>query len=137
MKCPQTPQRQNETQDQQQVNEITHPAQHPQRHASSHDPLTAGVETSTGPLGQGFANGVGMAIAERMAAERYNTAEHTLFDQTIFCLAGDGCLQEGVASEAIAFASCWNRARYDDLPSLLCGKTLIARRSCSLVCSAK
>ena len=43
-------------------------------------------------------------MSAKMAAKKYNTAEHTLFDQTIFCLAGDGCLQEGVASEAIAFA---------------------------------
>lgn len=65
---------------------------------------TDGVEATTGPLGQGVGNAVGYALSAKMAAAKYNTAEHTIFDQTIFCLAGDGCLQEGVASEAIAFA---------------------------------
>ncbi len=65
---------------------------------------TEGVEATTGPLGQGVGNAVGYAVSAKMAAKKYNTAEHTLFDQTVFCLAGDGCLQEGVASEAIAFA---------------------------------
>ncbi|MDF2374793.1 MAG: transketolase [Verrucomicrobiales bacterium] len=65
---------------------------------------TDGVEATTGPLGQGVGNAVGYALSGKMAAAKYNTAEHTIFDQTIFCLAGDGCLQEGVASEAIAFA---------------------------------
>ncbi|MDF1824853.1 MAG: transketolase [Verrucomicrobiales bacterium] len=65
---------------------------------------TDGVEATTGPLGQGVGNAVGYALSGKMAAAKYNTPEHTLFDQTIFCLAGDGCLQEGVASEAIAFA---------------------------------
>ncbi|MAB75238.1 MAG: transketolase [Verrucomicrobiales bacterium] len=65
---------------------------------------TDGVEATTGPLGQGIANAVGYALSAKMAAAKYNTAEHTLFDQHIFALAGDGCLQEGVAAEAIAFA---------------------------------
>lgn len=65
---------------------------------------TEGVEATTGPLGQGVGNAVGYAMSAKMSAAKFNTAEHTIFDQTIFCLAGDGCLQEGVASEAIAFA---------------------------------
>jgi transketolase len=65
---------------------------------------TDGVEATTGPLGQGVGNAVGYAMSAKMAAKKYNTAEHAIFDQTIFCLAGDGCLQEGVACEAIAFA---------------------------------
>ena len=65
---------------------------------------TDGVEATTGLLGQGVGNAVGYALSAKMAAAKYNTDEHTIFDQTIFCLAGDGCLQEGVASEAIAFA---------------------------------
>ncbi|MCH1408262.1 MAG: transketolase [Verrucomicrobiales bacterium] len=65
---------------------------------------TDGVEATTGPLGQGVGNAAGYALSAKMAAAKYNTDEHTIFDQTIFCLAGDGCLQEGVASEAIAFA---------------------------------
>jgi len=65
---------------------------------------TEGVEATTGPLGQGVGNGVGYAMSAKMAAAKYNTDDHTLFDQTIFVLAGDGCLQEGVAAEAISFA---------------------------------
>ncbi len=65
---------------------------------------TVGVEATTGPLGQGVGNAVGYALSAKLAAARYNTADHVIFDQSIVCLAGDGCLQEGVASEAIAFA---------------------------------
>ncbi len=64
----------------------------------------SGIETTTGPLGQGIANAVGMASAAKMAEARFNTKEHTIFDHHIVCLAGDGCMQEGVAMEAIAFA---------------------------------
>src|SRR6266699_194560 len=65
---------------------------------------TPGVECTTGPLGQGVGNAVGIAVATKMAAGRFNTAEHRIFDQHIICLAGDGDMQEGVASEASAFA---------------------------------
>jgi transketolase len=65
---------------------------------------TPGVECTTGPLGQGVANAVGIALAAKMAAARFNTDEHRIFDQHVFCLAGDGCLQEGVSAEASAFA---------------------------------
>ncbi|MCC6644369.1 MAG: transketolase [Polyangiaceae bacterium] len=65
---------------------------------------TPGVEATTGPLGQGLGNAVGHAVAAKMLAATYNTAAHTIFDSTIFVLAGDGCLQEGVAAEAAAFA---------------------------------
>jgi transketolase len=65
---------------------------------------TPGVECTTGPLGQGVGNAVGIAVAMKMAAARFNTAEHRIFDQHCICLAGDGCMQEGVASEASAFA---------------------------------
>ena len=64
----------------------------------------SGIETTTGPLGQGIANAVGMAISAKMAAARFNTKEHAIFDHHIVCLAGDGCMQEGVAMEAIAVA---------------------------------
>jgi transketolase len=64
----------------------------------------AGVETTTGPLGQGVANAVGMAVGAKMAEARFNTTGHTIFDHHIVCLAGDGCMQEGVAMEAVAFA---------------------------------
>jgi transketolase len=65
---------------------------------------TPGVECTTGPLGQGVGNAVGVAVAAKMAAARFNTDEHRIFDQHVICLAGDGCLQEGVSAEASAFA---------------------------------
>ena len=65
---------------------------------------TPGVECTTGPLGQGIGNAVGIAVAMKMAAARFNTSEHRIFDQHCICLAGDGCLQEGVSAEASAFA---------------------------------
>src|SRR3954454_15672259 len=65
---------------------------------------TPGVECTTGPLGQGVANSVGIAVAAKMCASRFNTSEHRIFDQHVICLAGDGCLQEGVSAEASAFA---------------------------------
>jgi len=75
---------------------------------------TSGVETTTGPLGQGVATSVGMAIAGRWLAERYNRDELRVFDFDVYALAGDGCLMEGVASEAASLAGhlklanlCW------------------------------
>ena len=65
---------------------------------------TPGVEATTGPLGQGIGNAVGMAIGGKMAEARFNTPEHTIFDHHIVCLAGDGCMQEGVGMEAVEFA---------------------------------
>lgn len=65
---------------------------------------TPGVECTTGPLGQGVGNAVGMALAGQMAAARFNTPEYPIFDYHVVCLAGDGCMQEGVAMESVAFA---------------------------------
>jgi transketolase len=65
---------------------------------------TPGVEATTGPLGQGVGNAVGMAVAAKMCEARFNTPDHRIFDHKIVCLAGDGCLQEGVSAEAAAFA---------------------------------
>ena len=66
---------------------------------------TPGVECTTGPLGQGIANATGLALSQQAAAARFNTAEHTIIDSHVIALAGDGCMQEGVALEAIAFAA--------------------------------
>jgi transketolase len=75
---------------------------------------TSGVEATTGPLGQGVANSVGMALAGRWLASRYNREDLTLFDFDVYALAGDGCMMEGISSEAASFAGhqklsnlCW------------------------------
>lgn len=73
---------------------------------------TEGVEATTGPLGQGVGNAVGYALSGKRAAALYNTPKHTIFDQHVIALMGDGCLQEGVAREAIAFAG---HAKLDNL----------------------
>ncbi|BET66952.1 transketolase [Opitutales bacterium ASA1] len=65
---------------------------------------TPGVECTTGPLGQGIGNAVGLAVSAKMAMARYNTSAHTILDYHVVALAGDGCIQEGVAAEASAFA---------------------------------
>jgi len=65
---------------------------------------TPGVESTTGPLGQGVGNAVGFAVSQKMAAAKYNTDSHTILDNHVIALAGDGCIQEGVAQEASALA---------------------------------
>lgn len=65
---------------------------------------TPGIEATTGPLGQGVGNAVGMAVAGQMAAARFNEPGQAIFDHKVVCLAGDGCMQEGVAMEAVEFA---------------------------------
>jgi transketolase len=76
--------------------------------------LTAGVETTTGPLGQGCGNSVGMALAARWLAHRFNRPDLTIFDYKVYAVCGDGDMMEGVASEAASFAGhqmlgnlCW------------------------------
>ncbi len=71
---------------------------HPEYH------LTSGVETTTGPLGQGVANSVGMAIAANWLAQHFNRPGFTIFDYHVFALCGDGCMMEGVSSEAASLA---------------------------------
>jgi transketolase len=75
---------------------------------------TSGVETTTGPLGAGAATSVGMAVASQWLAARYNRDGHTLFDFDVYAQLGDGCMMEGIASEAASFAAhqrlanlCW------------------------------
>src|SRR3990167_4149457 len=66
--------------------------------------LTPGIETTTGPLGQGFANGVGMAMAERFLAAYFNRPGHTIVDHFTYAIVSDGDLMEGLASEAASLA---------------------------------
>ena len=66
--------------------------------------VTPGVEATAGPLGQGVGNAVGMAISEKMAESRFNSDADKIFDHKVWCLAGDGCMQEGISQEAISLA---------------------------------
>jgi transketolase len=66
--------------------------------------LVPGIETTTGPLGQGFGNGVGMGIAQKYLAAHFNRPGHEIVDYKIYAIAGDGCLMEGVSSEAASLA---------------------------------
>lgn len=92
--------------------------------------MTPGVETTTGPLGQGFATAVGMAMAESMLAARFNTPSRTVIDHTTWVLAGDGCMQEGVASEAASLAGTLGLGKlivfYDDNAITIDGETSLS-----------
>jgi len=89
--------------------------------------LTPGVEATTGPLGQGTANAVGMAMAERWLAHRFNRPGHTIVDHRTFCLVGDGDLMEGISSEAGSLAGHLGLSKltylYDDNHVSLDGPT--------------
>ncbi|MBS0262136.1 MAG: transketolase [Planctomycetes bacterium] len=99
---------------------------------------TAGVETTTGPLGQGASNAVGMAIAGRWLAQTYNRPGFELFNYRVYALAGDGCMMEGITSEAASLAGhlklgnlCWiydsNRITIEGKTDLAFSEDVIAR----------
>ncbi len=67
----------------------------------------AGVETTTGPLGQGIANGVGFAMAEKLMADQFNKPGHNIVDHSTYVFLGDGCMMEGVSHESCALAGTW------------------------------
>ena len=97
-------------------------------HPESH--LTPGVEVSTGPLGQGFGNGVGMAIAQAYLAAHYNRPGHTLFDSYVYAIVSDGDLMEGITHEAASLAGHLKLGKlsylYDDNHISLDGPTSLA-----------
>uniref|UniRef100_A0A8C9LJJ2 transketolase n=1 Tax=Piliocolobus tephrosceles TaxID=591936 RepID=A0A8C9LJJ2_9PRIM len=102
-----------------QINSLT--PGHPENH------ITKGVEVTTGPLGQGASNAVGLAIGAHHLAEKYNTSEFKIFDNYVYAICGDGCMQEGVFCEAASLAGHLGLGRlillYDDNNITIDGNT--------------
>ena len=94
--------------------------------------LTDGVEVSTGPLGQGISNAVGLAIAEAHLAATFNKPDNTIIDHHTYVICGDGCLQEGISSEASSLAGCLGLGKlivlYDDNSITIDGETDLSFR---------
>mmetsp|Transcript_9370 Transcript_9370/g.10679 ORF Transcript_9370/g.10679 Transcript_9370/m.10679 type:complete len:684 (-) Transcript_9370:37-2088(-) len=92
--------------------------------------LLDGIEVSTGPLGQGISNGVGLALAETHLAAQFNTPDHKIVDNYTYVICGDGCLQEGVSCEASSLAGHWKLGKlivlYDDNNIQIDGSTDLA-----------
>ena len=88
------------------------------------------MEVCTGPLGQGISNAVGLAIAERHLAANFNEGDHNVFDNYTYVICGDGCMQEGVASEASSLAGHLGLGRlivlYDDNHITIDGDTALS-----------
>ncbi|MFO1322990.1 MAG: transketolase [Burkholderiales bacterium] len=110
------------------IRRFRQPGSHAPGHPEYH--LVSGVETTTGPLGQGIATSVGMAIAQKWLAARYNKPEFPIFDFNVYATCGDGCLMEGVGAEAASLAGhleldnlCWV---YDNNHITIEGNTRIA-----------